>query len=92
MTLGLTVSRTLYQELYFVLYRRGLKFTPMFDNEPRSFRSLQKKCSGKLESFVDKLIKNNKTLIFYNQNKYLSIFQHQESTLDSTQTSVPLRP
>ena len=39
------------------------------------FADYKKKCSGKLESFVDKLIKNNKTLIFYKQNKYLEIFQ-----------------
>ena len=49
-----------------------------------------KKFSGKFESFVHKLIKNNHTVIFW--YKYFEIFQLQGSTRDSTQRPLPLRP
>ena len=58
----------------------------MLDNDVRSFCWLQKKCSGKLESFVHKLIKNNHTLI-----QLHTLFQLQGSSHDSTQRPLPLR-
>ena len=52
---------------------------------------ITKKWSGKLESFVHKLIKKQAYRDFFNWNKYFVIFQLQGSTRDSTQRPLPLR-